>query len=43
VVSVLAIVPKIRGFKPGRGRCILKAIKPATRLSWKDYMDFLRS
>jgi hypothetical protein len=27
VVSVLVIVPKVRGFKPGRGRCIFKGIK----------------
>jgi hypothetical protein len=32
VVSVLATGPKIRGFKPGRGRWILRVIKSAARL-----------
>jgi hypothetical protein len=32
VVSVLATGPKVRGFKPGRGRWILRAIKSAARL-----------
>jgi hypothetical protein len=32
MVSVLAIGPKVRGFKPGRGRWILRAIKSAARL-----------
>jgi hypothetical protein len=29
VVSVLATGPKVRGFKPGRGRWILRVIKSA--------------
>jgi hypothetical protein len=32
VVSVLATGPKVRGFKPGRGRWILRVIKSVTRL-----------
>jgi hypothetical protein len=32
VVSVLDTGPKVRGFKPGRGRWILKVIKPVARL-----------
>jgi hypothetical protein len=32
VVSVLATGPKIRGFKPGRGRWILRVIKSVARL-----------
>jgi hypothetical protein len=32
VVSVLATGPKVRGFKPGRGRWILRVIKSAVRL-----------
>jgi hypothetical protein len=32
VVSVLATGPKVRGFKPGRGRCILRVIKSVARL-----------
>jgi hypothetical protein len=32
VVSVLATGPKVRGFKPGRGRCILTVIKSVARL-----------
>jgi hypothetical protein len=32
VVSVLAIGPKVRGFKPGRGRWILRVIKSVARL-----------
>jgi hypothetical protein len=32
VVSVLATVPKVRGFKPGRGRWILRVIKSVARL-----------
>jgi hypothetical protein len=32
VVSVLATGPKVRGFKPGRGRWILRVIKSAARL-----------
>jgi hypothetical protein len=32
VVSVLATGPKVRGFKPGRGRWILGVIKSAARL-----------
>jgi hypothetical protein len=32
VVSVLDIGPKVRGFKPGRGRWILRVIKSAARL-----------
>jgi hypothetical protein len=32
VVSVLATGPKVRGFKPGRGRLILRVIKSAARL-----------
>jgi hypothetical protein len=37
VVSVLATGPKVRGFKPGRGRWILRVIKSVARLSseWK--------
>jgi hypothetical protein len=31
VVSVLATGPKVRGFKPGRGRWILRVIKSAIR------------
>jgi hypothetical protein len=32
VVSVLATGPKVRGFKPGRGRWILRVIKSVSRL-----------
>jgi hypothetical protein len=32
VVSVLATGPKVRGFKPGRRRWILRVIKSAARL-----------
>jgi hypothetical protein len=32
VVSVLATGPKVRGFKPGRGRWILRVIKSVVRL-----------
>jgi hypothetical protein len=32
VVSVLATVPKVRGFKTDRGRWILRVIKSAARL-----------
>jgi hypothetical protein len=32
VVSVLATRPKVRGFKPGRGRWILRVIKSVARL-----------
>jgi hypothetical protein len=32
-VSMLAIGPKARGFKPGRGDGFLRAINSATRLS----------
>jgi hypothetical protein len=32
VVSVLATGPKIRGFKPGRGRWISRVIKSVARL-----------
>jgi hypothetical protein len=32
VVSVLATGPKVREFKPGRGRWILRVIKSAARL-----------
>jgi hypothetical protein len=32
VVIVLAIGPKVRGFKSGPGRCILRAIKAEARL-----------
>jgi hypothetical protein len=32
VVSVLATGPKVRGFKPGRGRWILRVIKSAALL-----------
>jgi hypothetical protein len=32
VVSVLATGPEVSGFKPGRGRWILRVIKPAERL-----------
>jgi hypothetical protein len=32
VVSVLATGPKVRWFKPGRGRWILRVIKSAARL-----------
>jgi hypothetical protein len=32
VVSVLATGPKVRGFKPGQGRWILRVIKTAARL-----------
>jgi hypothetical protein len=32
VVSVLATGPKVRGFKPGQGRWILRVIKSAVRL-----------
>jgi hypothetical protein len=32
VVSVLATGPKVGGFKPGRGRWILRVIKSAARL-----------
>jgi hypothetical protein len=32
VVSVLATGPKVRGFKPGRGRCTLRVIKSVARL-----------
>jgi hypothetical protein len=32
VVSVLATGPKVRGFKPGRGRRILRVMKSAVRL-----------
>jgi hypothetical protein len=32
VVSMLATGPKVRGFKPGRGRWILRVIKSAVRL-----------
>jgi hypothetical protein len=32
VVSVLATGPKVRGFKSGRGRWILRVIKSAARL-----------
>jgi hypothetical protein len=32
VVSVLATGPKVRGFKPGRGRWILGVIKSVARL-----------
>jgi hypothetical protein len=33
VVGVLATGPKVRGFKPGRGRWILRVIKSVARLS----------
>jgi hypothetical protein len=33
VVSVLATGPKVRGFKPGRGRWILRVMKSVARLS----------
>jgi hypothetical protein len=33
LVSVLATGPKVRGFKPGRGRWILRVIKSIARLS----------
>jgi hypothetical protein len=32
VVSVLATGPKVRGFKPGRGRWILRVIKSVAHL-----------
>jgi hypothetical protein len=32
VVSVLATGPKVRGFKPGQGRWILRVIKSVARL-----------
>jgi hypothetical protein len=32
LVSVLATGPKVRGFKPGRGRWILRVIKSVARL-----------
>jgi hypothetical protein len=32
VVSVLATGPKVHGFKPGRGRWILRVMKSAARL-----------
>jgi hypothetical protein len=32
VVSVLATGPKVRGFKPGRGRWFLMVIKSVARL-----------
>jgi hypothetical protein len=32
VVRVLATGPKVRGFKPGRGRWILRVIKSIARL-----------
>jgi hypothetical protein len=32
VISVLATGPKVRGFKPGRGRWILRVIKFVARL-----------
>jgi hypothetical protein len=32
VVNVLATGPKVRGFKPGRGRWILRVIKSVARL-----------
>jgi hypothetical protein len=32
VVSVLATGPKVRGFKPGRGRWILRVIKSVARI-----------
>jgi hypothetical protein len=32
VLSVLATGPKVRGFKPGRGRWILRVIKSVARL-----------
>jgi hypothetical protein len=32
VVSVLATGPKVHGFKPGRGRRILRVIKSVARL-----------
>jgi hypothetical protein len=32
VVSVLATGPKVHGFKPGRGRSILRVIKSVARL-----------
>jgi hypothetical protein len=32
MVSVLAIGPKVRGFKPGRGRWVFKCYKNAARL-----------
>jgi hypothetical protein len=32
VVSMLATGPNVRGFKPGRGRWILRVIKSAARL-----------
>jgi hypothetical protein len=32
VVSVLTTGPKVRGFKPGRGRWILRVIKSVARL-----------
>jgi hypothetical protein len=32
VVSVLATGPKVRGFKPGRGRWILRVMKSVARL-----------
>jgi hypothetical protein len=32
VVSVLATGPMVRGFKPGRGRWILRVIKSVARL-----------
>jgi hypothetical protein len=35
VVSVLAIGPKVRGFKPGRGRLLFKGDK-------NPWFDFLR-
>jgi hypothetical protein len=31
-VSVLATGPKVRGFKPGRGRWILRVIRSVARL-----------
>jgi hypothetical protein len=35
VVSVLATGPKVQGFKPGRGRWILRVIKSVARLPSK--------
>jgi hypothetical protein len=33
VVSVLATGPKVRGFKPGQGRWILRVIKSTARIT----------
>jgi hypothetical protein len=35
IVSVLAIGPKVRGFKPGRGDGFLRAIKIRSMTSFK--------